>query len=227
LPPFPAGSAAEYSGNAECRLVKEQACGRIAAPLQKRNTVSHTAQSPSILVVDDEAPIRRLQRFILQRAGYVVTEASSGFEAIAMLAEGRGLDLLIADMEMPNLDGAEMAARIRRSRPDLKILYVTGHIDRLMDMRHLWAGEAFLDKPFSLEGLCEAVSMLLYGTLKRPVIVGEPFTASRQIRVPSQQPGPTISSLEQSALSPGYDLDIPIGLAVRCDFPTSATPIAE
>jgi FixJ family two-component response regulator len=48
-------------------------------------------------------------------------------------------------------------------RPDLKVLYVTGHIDRLMDSRPLWDGESFLDKPFSMNGLVEAVALLIYG----------------------------------------------------------------
>jgi two-component system cell cycle sensor histidine kinase/response regulator CckA len=97
-----------------------------------------------------------------------VTEASGGLEAIELLSSGSPLDLLLADLDMPDLGGDEMVRRIRATRPDLKVLYVTGHIDRLMDERPvLWTGEAFLDKPFSAAGLLEAVSMILYGTLKK------------------------------------------------------------
>jgi two-component system cell cycle sensor histidine kinase/response regulator CckA len=123
---------------------------------------------PTILVVDDEEPIRQLARRVLEGAGYDVTEASSGLDAIALLAGGAPLDLLMADLDMPELGGDEMARRIRAARPDLRVLYVTGHIDRLMDARPvLWDGEAFLDKPFSAAGLLEAVSLILYGTLKK------------------------------------------------------------
>jgi FixJ family two-component response regulator len=67
---------------------------------------------------------------------------------------------------MPDLGGEEMVRQIRAARPDLKVLYVTAHIDRLLDVRKmLWEGEAFLDKPFTAQGLIEAVSLLLYGTL--------------------------------------------------------------
>jgi two-component system, cell cycle sensor histidine kinase and response regulator CckA len=70
---------------------------------------------------------------------------------------------------MPVVPGEEMVRRIRLARPDLKVLYVTAHIDRLLDVRAmLWEGEAFLEKPFSAEGLREAVSLLLYGTVKKP-----------------------------------------------------------
>lgn len=122
---------------------------------------------PTVLVVDDEAPIRQVVRRVLEEDGYQVSEASNGLEAIALLAEGAPLDLLLADLDMPELGGDEMVRRIRATRPDLKVLYVTGHIDRLMDARPLWEGEAFLDKPFSMAGLREAAALLLHGTLKK------------------------------------------------------------
>ena len=121
----------------------------------------------TVLVVDDEAPIREIERRILESDGYQVIEASDGLAAIALLAQGAVLDLLIADLDMPEIGGDEMVRRIRATRPDLKVLYVTGHIDRLMDARPLWEGEAFLDKPFSPAGLREGVSLLLFGTLKK------------------------------------------------------------
>ena len=74
----------------------------------------------------------------------------------------------MADLDMPELRGEEMVKRIRATRPDLRVLYVTAYIDRLMDARPvLWEGEAFLEKPFNAAGLREAVSQILYGTLKK------------------------------------------------------------
>jgi CheY-like chemotaxis protein len=122
----------------------------------------------AILLVDDEPAIRELQRRALEAEGYVVTEAASGLEGIAALDQPAHIDLLLADLDMPGLGGDEMVRQIRTKRPDLPVLYVTGHIDRLMDARPLWEGEAFLEKPFSLEGLREAVSLLLYGTVGQP-----------------------------------------------------------
>jgi two-component system cell cycle sensor histidine kinase/response regulator CckA len=124
-----------------------------------------TGNQPIVLVVDDEAPIRQIERRLLEQAGYQVIEASSAVDALALLHDGKSIDLLIADLDMPEVSGDEMVRRIRTERPDLKVLYVTGHIDRLMDARPLWDGEAFLDKPFSMNGLVEAVSLLLYGKL--------------------------------------------------------------
>jgi CheY-like chemotaxis protein len=118
-----------------------------------------------VLVVDDEAPIREIERRILEQSGYRIIEASSAVDALAELEDQKAIDLLIADLDMPEVSGDEMVRRIRSVRPDLKVLYVTGHIDRLMDTRPLWEGEAFLDKPFSMNGLVEAVTLLLYGRL--------------------------------------------------------------
>jgi CheY-like chemotaxis protein len=124
-------------------------------------------RTPStVLVVDDEPLIRQISRRTLESHGYQVTEAASGLEAIELLSHGAPLDLLIADLDMPELTGDEMVRRIRAARPDLKVLYVTGHIDLLMDARPLWYGEAFLEKPFKPTALREAVALLLHGTLK-------------------------------------------------------------
>jgi CheY-like chemotaxis protein len=114
-----------------------------------------------VLLVDDDAGIRQLARRVLEQDGYQVTEATNGLEAIARLSSGAPLDLLMADLDMPELGGVEMVRRIRATRPDLKVLFVTGHVDLLMETPRLWVGEAFLEKPFTPAGLCEAVSLLL------------------------------------------------------------------
>jgi two-component system cell cycle sensor histidine kinase/response regulator CckA len=124
------------------------------------------SQPPLVLVVDDEPPIREMERRILEKRGYRVIEAPGGAEGVAMLKDGKPVDLLIADLDMPQIPGEEMVRQIRAVRPDLKVLYVTAHIDRLLDVRAtLWEGEAFLDKPFTSRGLEEAVALLLHGTL--------------------------------------------------------------
>ena len=77
--------------------------------------------APTVLVVDDEAGIRQIARRILEDGGYEITEAEGGLEAIALLAQGHPLDLLIADLDMPGLGGdvARPGGRgSRRSEPD-------------------------------------------------------------------------------------------------------------
>jgi two-component system cell cycle sensor histidine kinase/response regulator CckA len=124
------------------------------------------AEKPLVLVVDDEAPIRQMERRILEQGGYVVQEAAGGAEAFALLARGVSPDLLVADLDMPEISGEDMVRRVHAARPNLKVLYVTANIDRLLNARSLiWEGEAFLDKPFSTKGLLEAVSLLLTGSV--------------------------------------------------------------
>jgi two-component system, cell cycle sensor histidine kinase and response regulator CckA len=121
-----------------------------------------------LLVVDDDANAAELERAILEPVGYLVLRASSGAYAIALIEAGTAIDLLIADLSMPDLDGAEMVRRIRTTQPRLKVLYVTGFIDSLMNVRPLREGEAFLEKPFTVNSLRQAVSLLLYGTSTKP-----------------------------------------------------------
>ena len=124
---------------------------------------------PLVLVADDEPSVRTLARRFLELAGYDVLEAADGEAALSLIQGGNAIDLLIADLAMPGMPGEEMARRARLARPDLKILYVSGVIDRLFDDRpQLWEGEAFLEKPFSSASLSEAVSLLLFGTTRKP-----------------------------------------------------------
>jgi len=78
-------------------------------------------------------------------------------------------DILVTDMMMPQMTGDELARRLRLAHPSLKILYLTGFSDRLFkDKVTLWADEAFLDKPCSVRGLLEAVSLLVFGRVELP-----------------------------------------------------------
>jgi len=124
-------------------------------------------QPLSILVVDDEEPIRRYVDRVLSSAGYRATTAADGADAIALVAQGGRFDLLLTDVAMPEMTGAELASRLRRDNPDLKVLYLTGYSDRLFDEKvTLCDKEAFLEKPCSPNGLLQAVSLAVTGSVK-------------------------------------------------------------
>ena len=117
-----------------------------------------------VLVVDDEDPIRRFVERVLREGGYMTALASGGTEAIQVAATLDPFDLLVTDVMMPQMSGDELARRLRASRPSLKVLYLTGFSDRLFkDKVTLWEDEAFLDKPCSVNGLLQAVSLLTVG----------------------------------------------------------------
>jgi len=132
---------------------------------------SDTGQRITILVVDDEAPIRDLQNRMLTLAGYEVVTADAAEKALQIIRDDKPIDCVIADVHMPGMNGDEMARRIRAIRPDLKILFVTGFADTLFNSQPvLWENQAYLDKPFTQRGLLEALSLLLHGDLRRAAI---------------------------------------------------------
>ena len=123
----------------------------------------------TVLVADDEPGVRALARRILEGGGYQVVEAGNGVEALEVMATPVRIDFLIADLDMPVMRGEEMTRKIRAMRPDLRVLYVTAHSEMLFRERpELIEGEAFLDKPFTVRGLLEAVSLLKVGYINEP-----------------------------------------------------------
>jgi two-component system, chemotaxis family, sensor kinase CheA len=118
----------------------------------------------SVMVVDDALMVRELQRSILERGGYAVRTASDGAEALAMLAE-QPADLVVTDVEMPNLDGMRLIQSIRRHPrlANVPILIVSSHGSDEDHQRGLDAGaDAYIVKTsFDEVGLLSAVSRLL------------------------------------------------------------------
>jgi two-component system cell cycle sensor histidine kinase/response regulator CckA len=114
--------------------------------------------------VDDEDSIRTFSERALKGAGYEVLVASNGSDALAV-AEAQGpFDLFVVDLVMPEITGDELGRRLRQRDADVKVLYFTGYSDQLFkEKMTLWENEAFIDKPVSVKGLLEAVSMSLFG----------------------------------------------------------------
>ena len=121
-------------------------------------------QRITILAVDDEPGVLALVRRCLDDERVTLFEATGGKEALEQIPKNPPLNLLITDLRMPGMEGDELARQVRALDPDLKVLYLTSHADRLFGVKpQLWAEEAYLDKPFTREGLREAVAQLLYG----------------------------------------------------------------
>jgi two-component system, cell cycle sensor histidine kinase and response regulator CckA len=126
------------------------------------------AQPISVLIVDDEEPVRKFVERVLRDAGYATVLAADGPEAIAAAAKMDTLDIIVTDVMMPEMQGDELARRLRQNEPNLKVLYLTGYSDHLFKEKvTLWADEAFLDKPCSVKGLLQAVSLLLFGRFEQ------------------------------------------------------------
>jgi len=109
--------------------------------------------SETILVVDDDASLREVTCEFLRGGGYTVLSAGSPEEAL-QLAESRtgAIDALLTDVIMPKLNGRELAARLNKMRPNMKVLYISGYADgAVQDGTHgpLETGLAFLQKPYT------------------------------------------------------------------------------
>jgi two-component system, cell cycle sensor histidine kinase and response regulator CckA len=117
--------------------------------------------SETVLVVDDEEGIRTLIRNILQRKGYTVLEASSGEHAQRVLEQHEGsIDLLVSDIQMPGIDGAELASELRKSRPEMPVLFISSDLQKgLVEQFGRKAG--FLMKPFTIDMLLRKVREVL------------------------------------------------------------------
>src|ERR671930_1460725 len=124
--------------------------------------------SVRVLIVDDEPSIISFVDQTMRRAGYQTYTAPNAKVALE-ICQTKGMpDLLLTDFKMPGMDGDALAARLRQREPDLKVLYLTGYADQLFTERGaLWRDEAFLEKPCTVNGLLEAVAMILSGDYGR------------------------------------------------------------
>ncbi|HUB32262.1 MAG TPA: response regulator, partial [Bryobacteraceae bacterium] len=119
--------------------------------------------SETILVLEDEARVRKLVCEVLAGRGYQVLEAVRGVEAIRMAAEHHGrIDLLLTDVVMPEMSGPQVLEQIRARHPSLKVLFMSGYTDEAM-VHHgiLDSGAPFLQKPFLPETLARKVREVL------------------------------------------------------------------
>ncbi|HEY3205028.1 MAG TPA: response regulator [Thermoanaerobaculia bacterium] len=132
-----------------------------------------TAESPppavpvrateTILLVEDDEALRRLALKTLQGLGYTVLDAGCGSDALDIARRSSGpVDLILTDVVMPEMSAAELTARLRRIRPQARLLYMSGYTDEAI-VRHdvLAPGTAFLQKPFTPASLARKVREVL------------------------------------------------------------------
>ena len=123
----------------------------------------HVGQG-QVLLVEDEVSVRRVARGILTRLGYDVIEAAHPMEALALEAQHPGtIDLLVTDMVMPYMGGPELAQRLLRARPDMRVLFMSGYAEDASFDIERFAGAGFLQKPLSVTSLARKVREVLHG----------------------------------------------------------------
>ncbi len=134
--------------------------------------------SGTVLLVEDEAPVRAIARRILVRQGYTVIEAANGRDALlcAQGHEGK-IDVVVTDMVMPEMSGRAFADEFSALNPDTPVLFVSGYTDdEILRRGALAPRTAFLEKPFTPDKLIAAV---------RRVLVGREIDETRRVASPA------------------------------------------
>lgn len=133
--------------------------------LEKKERVLVTAHggSGTVLFVEDDETVRKLSRRILTKNGYTVLEAQNGEDALRVSKGYDGqIELMITDVIMPRMGGQEAAEQIRRFRPRMKIIYMSGYTDTAILDHDILAKEInFIQKPFSPENLTRLVQRVM------------------------------------------------------------------
>jgi len=134
--------------------------------LESQQLDNQASISETILIVEDEDSVRTLTRRILQQCGYQVLEADRGGVALDVLRDdGHRVDLLLTDVIMPGMSGTRLAREAVQIRPKLKVLYMSGHNEELLN-RHtdIELSSNLLQKPFTPAGLTAMVRQALGGS---------------------------------------------------------------
>ncbi len=125
--------------------------------------------SETVLVAEDEAPVRAVARHALERYGYRVLEAASAEAALDVAQRYSGpIHVLLTDVIMPGLSGRDLATRLAALRPETRVIYMSGYTDDAIT-RHgvLEPGFVFVQKPFTPDALARTVRDVLDGTTER------------------------------------------------------------
>ena len=120
--------------------------------------------SETIVVVEDEDQVRRMVVDSLRDLGYLVAHASRGAQGLDVLDKVEGVSLLVTDIVMPDMNGRELADIVQKTRPDLKVLYMTGYTrNAVIHDGKLDANVNFLAKPFTIAQLATKVRAVIDG----------------------------------------------------------------
>ena len=126
------------------------------------NPSSTKPPMPTILLVEDEDAVRQVTRHVLESAGYLVLEACGPEQAIAAFLRFEGsVSLLLTDVVMPSMGGAELAARLKQIRPGLTTMFMSGYANNAASQAGFEPGDWYIQKPFSIQALLSRVKEAL------------------------------------------------------------------
>ena len=133
------------------------------SPDRPAPTAASSAGTETILLVDDDEALRAMATRFLEPAGYTVLSAASGDEALRLLDRYQGaVHLLLSDVVMPGIDGRRLAEQLGMTRPQMRVLYMSGYTNDTVVRHGVLDGQvSYLEKPFSAAALCRKVRTTL------------------------------------------------------------------
>jgi CheY-like chemotaxis protein len=154
----------EGDGTTMC-LYLPRHLGDVDADTFEETAIPELGSGETVLLIDDEPTVRMLMKDVLTEAGYLVIEAQDGPSGLRMLQSARRIDLLITDVGLPGgMNGRQVADAARVTRPDLKVLFVTGFAENAaVGNGHLPPGMAVITKPFLVADLAAKVNEIIEG----------------------------------------------------------------
>jgi len=120
------------------------------------------AGSETLLLVEDDDQVRHVAHEILKLQGYRVLPAATPFDALQLSAHfPERIHLMLTDVVMPEMNGRDLAQRLRGERPDLQVLYMSGYADKALESDDVLTTATFLQKPLTPDSLARAVRRVL------------------------------------------------------------------
>jgi two-component system cell cycle sensor histidine kinase/response regulator CckA len=135
----------------------------LPAPGPLESVGPRQSRGETILLVDDDEIVRKSVERTLRKTGYRVIEAAEGKNALEIFrSDHASIDLLLSDVVMPRMNGVELAESVRRIRPNIKVLFMSGYADEILNQSTLISGDyAFIEKSFAPEALLQKIRQLL------------------------------------------------------------------
>lgn len=145
------------------------------------------ALSPTILIVEDDAALRDALSETLEFAGYSVERCIDGLEALTLLHTGRTVDLIISDVQMPNLDGPSLLEQVKTKWPMIPLVLVTAFAQVTQAVKAIQNGASdYLVKPFEVEYLLALVERLIKPAVQTSGVIAEDAATLRLLKLASR-----------------------------------------
>jgi signal transduction histidine kinase/ActR/RegA family two-component response regulator len=135
----------------------------VASVNSSPSSITRVTDHGTVLLVEDEPAVRTLVATVLKARGYDVVQALHGLEALQKIQTMVDPpDLILTDVVMPQMSGFELIQQVRQQHPDVRVLYMSGYSDHPALKQDVLSGTAFLQKPFTADGLTQAVRQAIH-----------------------------------------------------------------